>query len=52
MRVRRLIDDEGRRLRRLVRRGEGKGQARTARLQVAMDQAEGRRLTYKPMTGK
>ena len=36
VRVRRLSDDEGRRLQRLVRRGEGKGQASVVRYRRAM----------------
>ena len=36
VRVRRLTDEEGRRLQRLVRRGEGKGQASVVRYRRAM----------------
>src|SRR5215213_5445255 len=36
VRVRRLTDDEGRRLQQLVRRGEGKGQASVVRYRRAM----------------
>jgi transposase len=36
VRVRRLTDDEGRKLQRLVRRGEGKGQASVVRYRRAM----------------